>query len=80
MMRQKRAIQQQALSLWTGNAIYHGIEITPRTGLEKWRYKRHLRKMAAPVCPPDRTWEVVLLGVAVLGVNVYAFLKWWFLW
>lgn len=54
MMRQKRAIQQQALSLWTGNAIYHGIEYVPRTGLNLLRYKRRLRRMAARYTP--RRW------------------------
>jgi hypothetical protein len=72
--------QKAALSQWTGPAIYHGIEIIPRTGLNLLRYKRRLRRMAAPVCPADKTWEVVLLFAAAVGVLVYAFLRWWFLW
>lgn len=79
-MTKQQALQRQALSLWTGNAIYHGIEYVPRTGLNLLRYKRRMRRMAAEVCPPDRTWEVVLLGAAVLAVNIYAFLRWWLMW
>lgn len=72
--------QKAAMSQWPGPAIYHGIEIIPRTGWNLIRYKRRLRRMAAPVCPPDKTWEVVLLFAAAVGVLVYAFLRWWFLW
>lgn len=72
--------QKAALSQWTGPAIYHGIEIIPRTGVNLMRYKRRLRRMASEVCPADKTWEVVLLFMAAVGVLVYAFLRWWFLW
>ena len=72
--------QKAALSQWTGPAIYHGIEIIPRTGFNLIRYKRRLRRMASEVCPADKTWEVVLLFAAAVGVLVYAFLRWWFLW
>lgn len=72
--------RQAALKVWTGTAIYHGIEIVPRTGLNLRRYKRKLMKMAEPVCPPDKTWQVVILYVAVFAMCVYAFAKWWFLW
>lgn len=72
--------QRQALNLWTGRAIYHGIEIVPRTGWNLIRYKRRLRRMASAVCPPDKTWEVVLLFVAAVGMFVYGVLRWWFLW
>ena len=79
-MTKQQALQRQALSLWTGNAIYHGIEYVPRTGLNLLRYKRRLRRMAAEVCPPDKTWQVVILYVAVFAMCVYAFAKWWFMW
>lgn len=71
--------QRAAMSQWTGPAIYHGIEIIPRTGLNLLRYKRRLRRMAAEVCPADKTWEVVLLFAAAVGMFLYAFLRWWFL-
>ena len=72
--------RQAALKLWTGTAIYHGIEIVPRTGIHLIRYKRRMRRMAAEVCPPDKTWQVVILYVAVFAMCVYAFAKWWFMW
>lgn len=72
--------QKAAMSLWTGTAIYHGIEIVPRTGVNLLRYKRRLRRMAEPVCPPDKTWQVALLFVAAVGMFIYGFLRWWFLW
>lgn len=78
-LRMRSYRQQAALRVWTGQAIYHGIEIIPRTGLNLLRYKRRLRRMAAPVCPPDKTWEVVLLFMAAVGMFFYAFLRWWFL-
>ena len=53
------------------------MEYIPRTGLNLLRYKRRLRRMAAPVCPPDKTWEVVLLFMAAVGMFLYAFLRWW---
>lgn len=81
MMGTKAAYRRQAaLKVWTGTAIYHGIEIVPRTGLNLLRYKRRLRRMAAEVCPPDKTWEVVLLFMAAVGTFIYGFLRWWFLW
>lgn len=79
-LRMRAYRQKAALSQWTGPAIYHGIEIIPRTGLNLLRYKRRLRRMASEVCPTDKTWEVVLLFAAAVGVLVYAFLRWWFLW
>lgn len=72
--------RQAALKVWTGTAIYHGVEIVPRTGVNLLRYKRRLRRMAAEVCPPDKTWEVVLLFMAAVGTFIYGFLRWWFLW
>lgn len=72
--------RQAALKVWTGTAIYHGIEIVPRAGVNLLRYKRRLRRMAAEVCPPDKTWEVVLLFMAAVGTFIYGFLRWWFLW
>ena len=39
-LRMRSYRQKAALSLWTGPAIYHGIEIIPRTGLNLLRYKR----------------------------------------
>ena len=81
MMGTKAAYRRQAaLKVWTGTAIYHGIEIVPRTGVNLLRYKRRLRRMAAEVCPPDKTWEVVLLFAAAVGTFIYGFLRWWFLW
>lgn len=78
-LRMRSYRQKAALRAWTGPAIYHGIEIIPRTGLNLLRYKRRLRRMAASVCPPDKTWEVVLLFMAAVGMLLYAFLRWWFL-
>lgn len=81
MMGTKAAYRRQAaLKVWTGTAIYHGIEIVPRTGVNLLRYKRRLRRMAEEVCPPDKTWEVVLLFMAAVGTFIYGFLRWWFLW
>ena len=79
-LRMRAYRQRAALKLWTGPAIYHGIEIIPRTGVNLLRYKRRLRRMASEVCPADKTWEVVLLLIAAMGVLAYAFLRWWFLW
>ena len=54
-LRMRAYRQKAALRAWTGPAIYHGIEIIPRTGLNLLRYERRLRRMAAEVCPPSRT-------------------------
>ena len=52
-------------------------EYIPRTGLNLLRYKRRLRRMAAEVCPPDKTWQVALLAVAVAALWIVALVKWW---
>ena len=75
-MTKQQALQRQALSLWTGNAIYHGIEYVPRTGLNLLRYKRRLRRMAAEVCPPDKSWEVIVALFAAVALFVGAFIAW----
>ena len=43
------------------------IEIVPRTGLNLLRYKRRLRRMASEVCPPDKSWQVILLLVGAVA-------------
>ena len=52
-------------------------EFVPRTGLNLLRYKRRLRWMAEEVCPPNKTWQVALLAVAVAALWVVALVKWW---
>ena len=45
------------------------IEIVPRTGLNLLRYKRRLRRMASEVCPPDKSWQVILLLVGAVAFS-----------
>lgn len=52
-------------------------EYIPRTGMNLLRYKRRLRWMAEEVCPPDKTWQVALLAVAVAALWIVALVKWW---
>ena len=73
----RKAIQAACLRAWTGPAVYHGIEIIPRTGLNLLRYKRRLRRMAEEVCPPDKSWQVILLLIGAVGLFGYAFVRWW---
>lgn len=75
MVRNDR--QAVCLRVWTGPAVYHGIEIIPRTGLNLLRYKRRLRRMAEEVCPPDKSWQVILLLIGAVGLFGYAFVRWW---
>lgn len=51
-------------------------EYIPRTGLNLLRYKRRLRWMAEEVCPPDKSWQVILLLVGAVGLFVGAFVAW----
>ena len=51
-------------------------EYIPRTGLNLLRYKRRLRWMAAPVCPPDKSWEVIVAVFAAMALFVGAFVAW----
>lgn len=73
----RNARQSACLRVWTGPAIYHGIEYIPRTGLNLLRYKRRLRRMAEEVCPPDKSWQVILLLIGAVGLVGYAFVRWW---
>lgn len=73
----RKARQATCLRAWTGPAVYHGIEIIPRTGLNLLRYKRRLRWMAEEVCPPDKSWQVILLLIGAVGLFGYAFVRWW---
>lgn len=73
----RNARQSACLRVWTGPAVYHGIEIIPRTGLNLLRYKRRLRRMAEEVCPPDKSWQVILLLIGAVGLFGYAFVRWW---
>lgn len=73
----RNARQSACLRVWTGSAVYHGIEIIPRTGLNLLRYKRRLRWMAEEVCPPDKSWQVILLLIGAVGLFGYAFVRWW---
>lgn len=73
----RKARQAACLRVWTGSAVYHGIEIIPRTGLNLLRYKRRLRRMAEEVCPPDKSWQVILLLIGAVGLFGYAFVRWW---
>ena len=73
----RKARQAACLRAWTGSAVYHGIEIIPRTGLNLLRYKRRLRRMAEEVCPPDKSWQVILMLIGAVGLFGYAFVRWW---
>lgn len=73
----RNARQSACLRVWTGPAVYHGIEYIPRTGLNLLRYKRRLRRMAEEVCPPDKSWQVILLLIGAVGLFGYAFVRWW---
>ena len=73
----RSARQAACLRAWTGPAVYHGIEFIPRTGLNLLRYKRRLRWMAEEVCPPDKSWQVILLLIGAVGLFGYAFVRWW---
>lgn len=52
------------------------IEYIPRTGLNLLRYKRRLRWMASEVCPPDKSWEVIVALFAAVALFVGAFIAW----
>ena len=52
------------------------IETVPRRGLNLLRYKRRLRRMASEVCPPDKSWQVLLLCVAAVAFFCAAFVLW----
>lgn len=73
----RNARQSACLRVWIGPAVYHGIEYIPRTGLNLLRYKRRLRRMAEEVCPPDKSWQVILLLIGAVGLFGYAFVRWW---
>ena len=73
----RNARQSACLRVWTGPAVYHGIEYIPRTGLNLLRYKRRLRRMAEEVCPPDKSWQVILALIGAVGLFGYAFVRWW---
>ena len=73
----RKARQAACLRVWSGSAVYHGFEIIPRTGLNLLRYKRRLRRMAEEVCPPDKSWQVILLLIGAVGLFGYAFVRWW---
>lgn len=51
-------------------------EYIPRTGLNLLRYKRRLRWMASEVCPPDKSWEVIVALFAAVALFVGAFIAW----
>ena len=51
-------------------------EYIPRTGLNLLRYKRRLRWMASEVCPPDKSWEVIVALFASVALFVGAFIAW----
>ena len=73
----RNARQSACLRVWTGPAVYHCIEYIPRTGLNLLRYKRRLRRMAEEVCPPGKSWQVILLLIGAVGLFGYAFVRWW---
>ena len=73
----RKARQSACLRVWTGPAVYRCIEYIPRTGLNLLRYKRRLRRMAEEVCPPDKSWQVILLLIGAVGLFGYAFVRWW---
>lgn len=73
----RNARQSACLRVWTGPAVYHGIEYIPRTGLNLLRYKRRLRRMAEEVCPPDKSWQVILALIGAVGLFCFAFVRWW---
>jgi hypothetical protein len=52
------------------------MEYIPRTGLNLLRYKRRLRWMASEVCPPDKSWEVIVAMFAAVALFVGAFIAW----
>lgn len=52
------------------------MEYTPRTGTALRRYKRRLRGMASEVCPPDKSWQVLLLAAAEIAFFIGAFVAW----
>ena len=53
------------------------MEYRPRMGRELRRYKRELMRMAEPVLPPDKSWQVILLLIGAVGLFGYAFVRWW---
>ena len=71
----RNARQAACLRAWTGSAVYHGIEIIPRTGLNLLRGVRRVRWMAEDVCPPDKSWQVILLLIGAVGLFGYAFVR-----
>ena len=50
------------------------IEIVPAHSRE---HKREIRRMAADVIPKDKTWEVVLLVIGVIALDVVVLARWW---
>ena len=50
------------------------IEIVPAHSRE---HRREIRRMAGEVIPKDKSWEVILLLVGAIALNVVAFVRWW---
>ena len=53
------------------------MEYRPRMGRELRRYKRELMRMAEPVLPRDKSWQVIALYIIVPVMFAGAFLAWW---
>lgn len=52
------------------------MEYRPRMGRELRRYKRELMRMAEPVLPPDKSWQVIAALIVAVGMFVGAFVAW----
>lgn len=52
------------------------MEYRPRMGRELRRYKRELMRMAEPVCPPDKSWQVIAALIGAVGLFIGAFIAW----
>lgn len=50
------------------------VEIVPAHSRE---HRREIRRMAGDVMPKDKSWQVALLFLFVVAINVVAFVRWW---
>ena len=50
------------------------IEIVPAHSRE---HRREIRRMSADVTPRDKSWQVILLAIGVLLLDVIAVARWW---
>lgn len=53
------------------------IEYQAPTFTNRIAHNRRIRQMAADVLPQDKSWQVILLFVALWGGIAVMFVRWW---